>query len=674
MKKLSLDFGSPSKRTATPEKRDDLLRRLLVSAQRDPKEFTFRDEAKGTGPMYRAQLSPRLQYQVAQALEALGEIEEKVKSKGKKKLEESVQEIRNLYEAAAKDPDREIIYANTGRAPAILAHEVGHADRTGIGAASNYMSRHFSDNNYLNLLATTGAMAGGLTRSPRLLGASVGLGALGATARLVDEARASLKGLKHLREVGIEPTEKQKKVLRKAWATYLVPGAFDVGLPALGGAALWALSKRGSDESLEEFKKKLKPGDIIVTRASSTGTGPLEKAFSTLIQQATKSPWSHSTLYVGDGKVLHKSQKITSAGKYQGESSLRQHKLETLDKAKRDMAAFRPKLPARQRADAVARAKEVKPSGFDVPGLLRAGFLPAKAEEGEELAKTDRSICTALVAGAYLPHMKFREGKSYKHVRTKDFMDPELTRAIALHMYKQSNTLPGVPQVPLASNSWKVKMPKIESPFKSTTSMSYKSPNTGHMGLFKGTGNTNTSAVSKSAGQVSNYTGTWSDNLPWITTAGAGTAGGLIGQKLFKRNPILGAAIGAMGGTAAGLVGGRAAGKRLDQLKAPPPKLGAELRSGVPWQNILAPAGVLAGAAAGGLIGARGYRNAVATLLRKAPMSQGMMEGLFLGGMLGGATGATVGSGLEAKVDPLLGKRAAVRDSAALQYLNSLKR
>jgi len=136
------------------------------------------------------------------------------------------------------------------------------------------------------------------------------------------------------------------------------------------------------------------------------------------------------------------------------------------------------------------------------------------------------------------------------------------TEPIAMHRVKQSDVLPGVPRVPLASNSWKVKTPKVESPFASTTSVGYKSPNTGHMGLFKGTGNVNASAVTKSADQK------WTRDIPWVTTAGTGTVGSFIGQRLLRRKPILGAALGAMGGAAVGLAGGRAAGYGLDRLAA----------------------------------------------------------------------------------------------------------
>ena len=64
---------------------------------------------------------------------------------------------------------------------------------------------------------------------------------------------------------------------------------------------------------------------------------------------------------------------------------------------------------------------------------------------------------------------------------------------------KQANVLPGVPRVPLASNSWKTVMPKVQNPFSSTVSANYKSPTTGHMGAFKGTGLTDSSAITKKA-------------------------------------------------------------------------------------------------------------------------------------------------------------------------------
>lgn len=60
----------------------------------------------------------------------------------------------------------------------------------------------------------------------------------------------------------------------------------------------------------------------------------------------------------------------------------------------------------------------------------------------------------------------------------------------------------------------------------------------------------------------------YEEKMPWYTTAGLGTAGAMVGKKLLKKAPGVGAVIGALAGTGMGLEGGTALGKKLDQRKS----------------------------------------------------------------------------------------------------------
>ena len=57
------------------------------------------------------------------------------------------------------------------------------------------------------------------------------------------------------------------------------------------------------------------------------------------------------------------------------------------------------------------------------------------------------------------------------------------------------------------------------------------------------------------------------NKLPWYTTALGGTGGALLGQKLLKKKPVVGALLGTLAGTGIGLETGGALGRKIDTMR-----------------------------------------------------------------------------------------------------------
>lgn len=231
-------LGRKSPATRTVEQRDDLLRRLLSLGKRDPSKFEIGDEAKAVGPMYRIPVPSKMVRQLDEALKELQKDKAKAEKRNKQDQLKELTEAEDLVNAIMANPAQEMIFANVGRHPSVLAHEVGHASRPNLGAKFvSGAATHFADNPVSSLTATALGVAGGLTANPAIVGTALGLGALQGISRLSEEARASMRGLKLLEESGYEPSPQERRSLRRAWYTYLPTLATDVGVPALAAGA-----------------------------------------------------------------------------------------------------------------------------------------------------------------------------------------------------------------------------------------------------------------------------------------------------------------------------------------------------------------------------------------------------------------------------------------------------
>jgi len=257
-KKWERTLGQKVPETLTKEKRDELLTRLLSLGQRNPSRFQMEGEAPEVGPMYR----PPIRSKVVRKLDELHELLESIKEKTKKKKDlDDIAKSQEFLTKAKTAPEKELLFINPGRYPAVLAHEVGHASKSNLPAkVIGGAARHFSDNLAVSTTAALMGLAGGLLKSPAVAGTAMGIGALQGASRLTEEGRASLRGLKLLREAGYEPTPEEKKTLRKAWASYLAPGAMDVAVPGvLAGLGLLGRMYGKYASSDEELRKLVKP-------------------------------------------------------------------------------------------------------------------------------------------------------------------------------------------------------------------------------------------------------------------------------------------------------------------------------------------------------------------------------------------------------------------------------
>lgn len=188
----------------------------------------------------------------------------------------------------------------------------------------------------------------------------------------------------------------------------------------------------------EEFKKKLEPGDIIMTKDPGLAINP----YTMLIRAFTGSPWGHSALYVGDGKVQHISRVRKSTGETVPGTDvmMREHSVDTLSKKPYDFIALRPTLSKKERLEAIERTKALGKPKFSYHDFLQLGYFPWGKTDVNELAaqnkrkelreKLDKMTCAGAVALAY-PQINFRKGKSALFTRPSDFLNSDLTKSVA---------------------------------------------------------------------------------------------------------------------------------------------------------------------------------------------------------------------------------------------------
>lgn len=169
-------------------------------------------------------------------------------------------------------------------------------------------------------------------------------------------------------------------------------------------------------DDLKNFESRLKPGDILLTRAVHP------TLMSRIVSAVQHSEFGHSSIYAGNGKVID-----TRMDKGVFETTLP----EVYKKwgGGREIRAYRPKIDAEARSAAIDKAKDFIGTPYDTKGALRL-LLPAGANKGLDDAKKKAVICSQVVVHAY-PHLNFAASKNREHVLPADIANSPLTKRIA---------------------------------------------------------------------------------------------------------------------------------------------------------------------------------------------------------------------------------------------------
>lgn len=184
--------------------------------------------------------------------------------------------------------------------------------------------------------------------------------------------------------------------------------------------------------SFDDFSKRLRRGDVIVTKPSARGRGSILSPLIAAYDKATsaKHPgWIHTAVYLGDGKIGHlDDKKLKRRGIKEGPPSLGQDQVDLFGRAGYDLLALRPKSEevaerAATRMDHLSSQGHTSSSGKYLKNLLRTGFN----RPGEGIKD---AVCTGIVGDA------FRGARLSKRdplvMRPKDFLESgKLRHAVA---------------------------------------------------------------------------------------------------------------------------------------------------------------------------------------------------------------------------------------------------
>jgi cell wall-associated NlpC family hydrolase len=177
---------------------------------------------------------------------------------------------------------------------------------------------------------------------------------------------------------------------------------------------------------LEMLRKRLKPGDIILANyRNPTAVDKVVSKVVSVFQGGT--PFTHSALYAGDGKVIDSHPKDSA----NPQAAVSMRSLEDFAKGY-TLKALQVKAPKKIRDEAVAYAEQQIGKGYDMIGALRQG-LPARKDFGARARQkaVDSFFCSQLISNAYAD---FPMGKSrfVGDVRPVDFEKSPKTRTIGV--------------------------------------------------------------------------------------------------------------------------------------------------------------------------------------------------------------------------------------------------
>ena len=179
--------------------------------------------------------------------------------------------------------------------------------------------------------------------------------------------------------------------------------------------------------SEKEFIKSIRDGDIIVTKPKEE-VYPIHKRLTNIgIQIGTNSPWTHTSMCVGKGDVVHGTPfKIPRRGD-SGEAAARKSTVESV-LADRDALLLRPKVSDKEKSKAISRVKDL--IGVDYPSWMSnvvGAFIPQKRSDKDDAFTVLH--CSGIIAHAY-HDMDFRKGKSRNAVRPGDLAKSDDTEVI----------------------------------------------------------------------------------------------------------------------------------------------------------------------------------------------------------------------------------------------------
>lgn len=177
---------------------------------------------------------------------------------------------------------------------------------------------------------------------------------------------------------------------------------------------------------VDDLKDQIKPGDVLITKPRwqhLKTEGPHHMLLRAALVTFQGTPWTHTALYVGNGQVVDPAQ-------WKDKTAV--HLVDLADFSKRyHFRVLRVDATPKQRANAIAWAKEQVGKDFDIPHLVRMAF-PVKKDHRQRLREENLKamICSQLISNAY-PNQNFGKGRHIANVRPVDILKSSLTKTVA---------------------------------------------------------------------------------------------------------------------------------------------------------------------------------------------------------------------------------------------------
>ena len=181
---------------------------------------------------------------------------------------------------------------------------------------------------------------------------------------------------------------------------------------------------------LEKLKEHLKPGDIINTAVRPGHEGKW-KLFVRASQWFQKTPYTHSTMYVGDGKIVNIGTLPNGEIDPRSKAPVVLQPLDVLKKHY-DFKVLRPiRATWAERKNAVEWMKQQQGKVTSTWKIVRNALLPDKTAPVRERAEPVATTCSELVANAY-PGQPFAKGKDTVSVIPVDIEKSPLTKTVLI--------------------------------------------------------------------------------------------------------------------------------------------------------------------------------------------------------------------------------------------------
>lgn len=188
-----------------------------------------------------------------------------------------------------------------------------------------------------------------------------------------------------------------------------------------------------SYSDIDDLKKKIRVGDIFYTRPRSMkGKSLASKIFYKAESLYQGSPYTHTGLYVGGGKVVDAG--FWGKSKDNGEDS-RVHLVDLATfKDRYNFKVLRVNASSKERREAAQWAKKQVGSDFNTSGVIKMVLNPFKGGASRNRKrKVDNAefFCSELVASAYAPHTGLATSRKLKHVLPGHIFRSPNTKTIA---------------------------------------------------------------------------------------------------------------------------------------------------------------------------------------------------------------------------------------------------